>query len=317
VGLSGGASPRTIGSSMTSAQPIRRTTEIEEITNQYFVHPIAIRLVPLFAKAHVTPNAVSVAGMLFGIAAGLAYYRYRDFEWTLVGFLLMLAWHVMDGADGQLARFTHSHSHLGKILDGIADIVTFVAVYTGLAVALSRSYGVGIYGLAFLAGACHAVQSASYELERQEYESLGWGRKAPAARQPDTTDARVVDPLFERLERLFYARLSFPVAGITAKLRDAMAAALQRQPERAALIRQCYRETFAPVLRQWSVLSANYRTLGIFLAALLKAPRYYFGFEIVGFSAILVWLIRRQSARYGMFLGAIEKLGSDSCRDPG
>jgi phosphatidylglycerophosphate synthase len=296
---------------MTSAHSIRRTTEIEEITNHYFIHPIASRLVPLLAKAHVTPNVVSVAGMLFGIAAGLVYYHYRDFEWTLAGFLLMLAWHVMDGADGQLARFTHSHSHLGKVLDGIADIVTFVAVYTGLTMALSRSYGLGAYGLAILAGACHAVQSASYELERHEYESLGWGRKAPAARQPDTTGAPTVDPLFERLDRLYYGRLSFPAAGITGKVREAMTDALERQPASATLIRQCYRETFAPLLRQWSILSANYRTLGIFLAALLKAPQYYFGFEIVGFSAILVWLLRRQSVRYRAFLGALQTAASE------
>lgn len=300
---------------MTSAEPVRRTGEIEEITNQYFIHPISSRLVPLFARAHLTPNVVSVAGMLCGISAGLAYYRYRDFGWTLAGFLLMLVWHVMDGADGQLARLTHSQSHFGKVLDGISDTVTFVAVYTGLAMALSRRHGIGIYALVILAGTCHAVQSASYELERQEYESLGWGRKAPAAPRPDAA-APMVDRLFQRLDRLFYAGLSFPAAGITGKLREAMTDALRRQPGRAALIRQCYRETFAPFLRQCSILSANYRTIGIFLAALLKAPQYYFGFEIIGFSAILIWLIRGQGARYATFLGAIEKLGSDSCRDP-
>jgi hypothetical protein len=80
-----------------------------------------------------------------------------------------------------------------------------------------------------------------------------------------------------------------------------MATALERQPGRAALIRQRYRETLAPQLRGWSILSANYRTLGIFIAALLKAPEYYFAFEIVGFSAALAVLIGRQSASYEVF----------------
>src|SRR5258708_30390652 len=55
------------GPAMTGPVPIRRTTEIEEITNLYFIHPLASRLVPFFAQMRFTPNAVSVTGMLFGI----------------------------------------------------------------------------------------------------------------------------------------------------------------------------------------------------------------------------------------------------------
>jgi hypothetical protein len=84
-----------------------------------------------------------------------------------------------------------------------------------------------------------------------------------------------------------------------------MAAALQRQPGHAALIRQRYRETLAPQLRSWSILSANYRTLGIFISALFKAPEYYFGFEIIGFSAALAVLIRRQSTSYEVLLSLL------------
>src|SRR5580692_13172531 len=86
--------------------PIRRTTEIEEITNLYFIHPLASRLVPLFARLRVTPNAVSILGMLFGILSAFANYRYWNLGSAITGFALMIAWHVMDGADGQLARFT-------------------------------------------------------------------------------------------------------------------------------------------------------------------------------------------------------------------
>ena len=107
-------------------------------------------------------------------------------------------------------------------------------------------------------------------------------------------------PIF--LHRLFFVGLSFPTAGITRKFREAMTSALQHEPEHAALIRQRYRETLAPQLRRWSILSANYRTLGIFISAALKAPEYYFGFEIIGFSAILAVLIRRQNTAYEVLL---------------
>ena len=288
---------------MTGRVPIRRTSEIEEISNLYFIHPLAGRLVPFFARLRVSPNAVSILGMLFGILSAFAYYRYWNLRSAITGFALMIAWHVMDGADGQLARFTGSYSYFGKVLDGIADIVTFLAVYTALAISLSHTHGAWMYGLVTLSAVCHMIQSASYEAQRQEYEYLGWGKK-PQEPAPRNSAKRgrdgspVIRQLLNCLDRLFYVGLSFPTAGLSRKFRETMAAAMHREPGNTALIRQRYRETMAPQLRGWSILSANYRTLGIFISALFKAPEYYFGFEIVGFSFALAVLVLRHSAAH-------------------
>jgi len=281
--------------------------EIEEITNLYFIHPLAGRLVPIFAQLHVTPNAVSILGLLFGILSAFAYYRYWDPRFATAGFALMIAWHVMDGADGQLARYTQSYSYFGKMLDGIADHVTFVAVYAALAVTSSRKHGNWIYLLVAISAVSHAIQSASYETERQEYEYLGWGKKP---QDPPTRNGVVRDrggrggtgKALDFLHRLFFFGLSFPTAGINRKFRETMAEALQNDPGKGVLLRQNYRETLAPQIRSWSVLSANYRTLGIFIATLCKAPEYYFGFEIVGFSVILAVLVRRLYSAHEVML---------------
>jgi phosphatidylglycerophosphate synthase len=293
----------------------RRTTEIEEITNLYLIHPLAGRLVPIFAHLHVTPNAVSIVGMLFGILSAFAYYRYWDPRFAIAGFALMIAWHVMDGADGQLARYTQSYSYFGKMLDGIADNVTFAAVYAALAVASSRRHGNWVYALAAISAVFHAIQSASYETERQEYEYLGWGKK-PQEPPPRNGDARdrggpgATRWLLDFLHRLFFIGLSFPTAGINGKFRETMAEALQNDPGRADLVRQHYRETLAPQIRSWSILSANYRTLGIFISTLFRAPEYYFGFEIVGFSVVLAVLIRRLNAAHEVLLSNLRLASS-------
>lgn len=52
--------------------------------------------------------------------------------------------------------------------------------------------------------------------------------------------------------------------------------------------------------------AANYRSLGIFIGALLKAPEYYFWFEIVGFSTILGLLIYMQSVRSRTFFDTLD-----------
>ncbi|HET7334107.1 MAG TPA: CDP-alcohol phosphatidyltransferase family protein, partial [Rhizomicrobium sp.] len=153
---------------MEAAESARRTREIEEITNLYFIHPVASWLTQFFARLHVSANAVSLTGMLFGILAGFSYYHYQDVRFAIAGFVFMIGWHVMDGADGQLARLTHTQSEAGKVLDGICDYVTFIAVYVALALTLSRSEGGWIWLLVIAAGASHAAQAAAYEAQRQE-----------------------------------------------------------------------------------------------------------------------------------------------------
>ncbi|MDD2704006.1 MAG: CDP-alcohol phosphatidyltransferase family protein [Acidocella sp.] len=291
------------------AEPVRRTSEIEDVTNLYFIHPISAKLVKLFARLGISPNTVSIGGMACGVLAGVAYSGYHERWCAVAGFALMLSWHILDGADGQLARLTKSYSDLGKVLDGICDYVTFAAVYVGLAVTLSRDLGGWVWWLVAVSGICHALQSAAYEMQRQEYNFWGWGRKsaalpelqAPPRRQGVSFMQRMPDIIHRR-----YTRMQMLVAGDALAFHRTLAKILAARPASDALIRQRYREAFAPAVRQWAILSANYRTLAIAAAALLQVPLFYFVFEIVGLGFILIVLLAKQRARYRQFL---EELG--------
>jgi hypothetical protein len=293
------------GALLETSEPIRRTSEIEEITNLYLIHPIASFLTPIFARLGISANAVSLAGMALGGLAGVAYYNYRDARWALAGFILMIAWHVMDGTDGQLARLTNSQSELGKILDGICDYVTFIAVYSALAAALTPRYGGWVWALAIIAGICHSVQAAAYEVQRQEYNFWGWDQKSAEFLPLDARPPRIVGGSFmPRLMGLIYrlyVRCQVQVAGAVIAFHKKLAAILEAEPGRAAFFRERYRTQFASSVRVWSIMSANYRTVGIFIAVLAGKPLYYFWFEIVGFNLIMIFLISRQRAAYARF----------------
>lgn len=280
--------------------PVRRTYEIEDPTNLYFIHPISARLVPIFAKLGITPNAVSLTGMGCGIAAGFAYYGYSTSWCAWLGFVLMLCWHVMDGADGQLARLTKSYSELGKVLDGVCDYVTFTAVYVGLALAMSARSGGWVWWVVALAGVAHALQSAVYEMQRQDYNFIGLGRQS--ASLPDM--AEKPKGFVGNLHHI-YAQIQIWGAGGAVAFRQKFFQLLAANPDQADKLREVYRETFAPVVRRWGILGANYRTLGLFIAAIVKLPILYFFFELFGFSAILLFLLAAQRQRYQRFLISI------------
>jgi phosphatidylglycerophosphate synthase len=288
------------------AEPVRRPAEIEDITNLWFIHPLAHRLLPLLVAARIRPNTVSVAGMACGVLAGLAYARCQEPRWAIAGFVLMLAWHVLDGADGQLARLTHAQSHVGKVLDGVCDYVTFAAVYVGLAVTLSGQFGGWVWGVVALSGLCHAVQAAAYEMQREEFATWGWDRKSPALEAAVLQAPPASHPFADLLYRP-YARVQLLASGVSADFHRRLAAILAASPDRAGCLRRRYREACAPEVRRWSLLSSNYRTLAIFACALAGRPLWYFGLEIFGFSlgwAILLWRQRARRERLLRALGA-------------
>ncbi len=287
---------------MAQGEPVRRALEIEEVSNRWIIHPAAAWLTPRLARAGIHPNAVSLAGMGCGVLAGLAYHGYASRWRVLLGFVLMLAWHVLDGADGQLARLTGKQSPSGKVLDGICDYVTFIAVYAGLASALQRTLGLWAWPLAVVAGICHAVQSAAYEVQRQEYGFWGLGRASAAFGRPGATGRGVLAGLYGA-----YLRLQYAASGTGPAFHARLSEVLAGGADGGAARRQCYRALFAPAVRRWAVLSANYRTLGIFLFAWAGVPQYYFWFDIVGFSAILLVLLRGRRRRYARFFAAPDR----------
>jgi phosphatidylglycerophosphate synthase len=287
---------------MNESEPVRRTYDIEDKTNLVLIHPLSNRLVPLLAAWHVSPNTVSCCGMACGILAGLAYYHYTNIVFCLLGFALMICWHVLDGADGQLARLTRTQSSVGKVLDGICDYVTFTSVYACLALPLSHFYGSWVWWVVAASGACHALQSASYELQRQDYDHWGCGRSSAAPAKPGTSShgpTSSIGRAARTLERL-YIGLQHLSTGVGSMLRKEMEATVEHTRLKSDMM-GLYREVFARRVRQWSVMSANYRTLGLFFFAVLGRPLYYFFWEIVVLSLLTVILLSGQTGLYRTF----------------
>jgi phosphatidylglycerophosphate synthase len=291
---------RTIEHKLTvspSSNGIRRNTEIEEATNLYFIHPISSWLVPVLAKAGIHPNTVSLAGAACGILAAVAYGFHQTSGMVFTGLGLMIIWHILDGADGQLARLTNKVTPSGFVIDGLCDYATFGAIYIAIGLLLAKTQGSGAWLLVTLAGLSHAVQSAAFERQRESY--IYWTSKVPAM-TPDEFEAKEAarkDALESSTLRGFmasYEMLQRPFLPIPREaerwLRDEVRAG--KAPEVAALYRAIYR----PAVLMWSLLSANNRTIAIFLAFLVSLPQGYPWVELFALNVILAALLSMNAA---------------------
>ena len=276
----------------------KRTWEIEEATNRYIIHPLSRGLVTPLARWGVPPNAVSLAGMGLGAAAAVAYYHYAAWPLAVLGFALMIGWHVLDGADGQLARLTGRTSEMGKVLDGLCDHLTFALVYLSLALALTPLLGGWVWLAAALAGLSHLAQASAYEFRRQAYDFWVHGKgEAPAATLNEARQTlegtRGLERSFARLH-VHYLQMQRRLSAVDARLHARLHAALRKDKDRA---RAAYRSVNLKSVHHWSLLCSNYRTVALFVACLAGWPVYFFLFEIVILNAVFAWLVQAQRRR--------------------
>ncbi len=81
------------------------------------------------AKAGVTPNQITVLGLLISLTG--AYFFYRGEQ--VIAALILLFGSLIDALDGTLARLTGKTSRFGAFLDSTFDRISDGAVFLGIA----------------------------------------------------------------------------------------------------------------------------------------------------------------------------------------
>lgn len=290
-----------------SSRPLR-PRELQDPLNYYLYHPLAWQLARLLARTPITPNMVSVFGALCVVAAALAYAQQNWQLSAALGLMLHMAWHVVDGADGDLARLTGKSSPIGEMVDGLCDYLSHVVLYLVLGWMLSRSIGWAGWGWMLVAGISHAVQSNHVEVQRRSYQYWVYG--TPWLRNTHASaDSATGSSGFGKLVSAYLGVAS----GMTphALTIDAATAAAQGNPARLAQIASAVGAEAPPLLLLCKWLGPNPRAL-VLGAAMLAAgrsgqgPLWYFVYQAVVLNFLLVVSViahnraaRRIAARIG------------------
>lgn len=266
-----------------------RAPELEDPLNRYLYHPLSARLARSLVPTGVSPNAVSVAGALLVWAAAWAYASLVWPVGALVGFGLHMAWHVFDGADGDLARLTGKASPTGELVDGLCDYAANILLYFVLAAILDDRIGGWAWVLAVAAGASHAVQTNHAETQRRCY--LWWAYGVPWLKHARDAGDEVfrergwLNGFFLGLAR-FYLKAASWMAPWSARL-DALVEDAAGESRRSARIRRLVRRSSRRSLAYEKLVGPNPRTIMLGASMLAGSPLWYFLGEAVLLNLIL------------------------------
>jgi len=275
----------------------QRPRELQDGLNHYLYHPLAWQLARGLAHTPITPNMVSVFGALMVVAAGVVYANLAWPVGAALGMALHMGWHVVDGADGDLARLTGRTSPVGEMVDGLCDYLSHVVLYLILGWLLAQGpgffHGAAGWVLLVVAGISHAVQSNHVEVQRRQYQ--WWVYGTPWLRHSHGKDDSATSKSFFGVFVSAYLNAASGMTPHALKI-DAAIDAAQGDPARLAAIAAAVKAEAPPLLFVCKVLGPNPRAIVLGLSMFAGSPLYYLLYQAVLLNVLLVVSVRMHNA---------------------
>lgn len=281
---------------MTIRRPVR-PRELQDPLNHYLYHPLAWQLARALSPTPITPNMVSVLGAGFVIAAGFAYTQLAWPVSAALGMVLHMTWHVVDGADGDLARLTGRSSPIGEMVDGLCDYLSHVVLYVLLAILLAGSGGAASGWLAWMlvvfAGLSHALQANHVEVQRRQYQYWVYG--TPWLRNSHNAEGSATSKSWAGALVSAYIGIASGMTPEALKI-DAAVAAAKGDRARLDQIAAAVRAEAPPLLMLCKVLGPNPRAIVMGLSMFAGSPLWYMLYQAVVLNLLLVFSVRAHNA---------------------
>ena len=286
-----------------------KSADTEEWFDTVFTRPIGFQFARFYAWVHATPNFVTWMSMILNVIGALFLLFDADnlhgFLMNLLGVVLITIGNFHDSADGQLARMTGQCSPMGRIFDGMASDVSYIAIYFVLFFRMfhhlipgtSVEWGwIGFLLLVFDGLVCHVCQCRlsdyyrnmhlfmlsdkplslrdTYVQQKAYYDSLTW-KDNPA----------------QKFCQFWYVPYMKAQEAETPHL-QAMLRRMHDQfgdnPPRE--VREQYRLCSLPMMKWTNLQTYNLRAAALFVACLIDQPWLCPVFEIVVLSAFYWWM---------------------------
>ena len=163
--------------------------ELIEPVNRYFHNSIAAQIVNIFKNTWVTPDQVTYTSIFIGLISAYIFSLGTPWSFFLAGIILESVL-ILDCIDGQLARVKKCASDWGRLLDGIAGYIIYLAVLGGIMVGLGKDY----YMALILFGVITILRGIAYDYCKLTFITL-------IQRGYDGSDKEILDTYLKILEK--------------------------------------------------------------------------------------------------------------------
>ncbi len=221
----------------------------------------------------------------------------------MAGLACLFVWHVLDGADGDLARRTGRASASGELIDGLCDHTSQALIYVALAVVAQRTTGAWAWGLAVAAALSHTVQANAYEAGRKTYRHWVYGA-AWMRQRPD----------FSRSWAGLANRAYLGAARLLSPGEDAVETEMARAgtrgvaPEATAHL---YQTKEVRLVKTSGVLGSTSRSVAAVFSLAIGRPLWFFLYEIAVLNVALIIFVAWRAQANTAVIAALRGLGAE------
>lgn len=162
------------GNGLPAPEPGAQDGASAERTLFPLVRHLSERVTPALVRLPLTPNQITFASLLAGLAAAACYLD-GDRLWAVVGGVLFVISYVLDNCDGEVARLKNMQSQFGADLDTFADWLTHTALFLALGFTAERAFAEDLwfwFGVAAAAG-CTINYAVVRLLDRMRGAGIG------------------------------------------------------------------------------------------------------------------------------------------------
>lgn len=282
-----------------------KSSDTEEHIDLAFYRPIGFTWAIIAERLGITPNAITIASIFIGVAAGVCFYP-TNIWINIAGIFCLILANSFDSADGQLARLTKQYSRLGRILDGMAGDFWFIAIYVAFCLRATATdvffaeHSAWIWVIAVAAGLCHARQAAMADYFRQFH--LFFVKKSFPSELEDSKKLKETynskswsKNFFSKLVMMFYLNYTIMQEKTTPRMQQLLAKIREKYPD--GQISEDFSEKFRlqtlPLCKWENFLTFNWRSITIFVCVLVGWPWVYFVVELTIFNIVYLYLVRK------------------------
>lgn len=293
-----------------------KSMDTEEFIDIYFYRPIGYLWALFFKRLGVTPNAVTIASIFIGIAAGICFY-YSTLWINIIGMALLIWANSYDSADGQLARMTGQKSQLGRILDGACGDIWFITIYAAICLRLTPEWHIWIWILGAVTGFCHTKQASMADYYRNIHLLFLKGKSESELSSTPTLEENYKklswkkDFIYKFFE-WFYINYTKGQESLSPNFQRMMNTIREKyNGEAPEWFRTAFRKRSLPLMKYTNMLSFNTRIIALFVSLFINMPWLYFAFELTVLNIMLVYMVRTHERICKDFIPQLENGTTD------